>query len=340
VTAADPDKGLVFVLGTNGPALLKLEQSLPGGRGANATLGLPGAGRGGRGDRRGNDPLAAGRALFAQNCQSCHGADLQGGTGPALTGVTSRIGADTIKDTIAAGKGFMPGFSSKLTQPEIDSVVAFLASPGTGQAEAGTLTWLGGKVVESGPAIPARTPAPVIPEESRATYGGNGGIVAYPEGVDTPTVRYNSGYGLSANAVKPPWSTITAYDLNKGTIKWQVPAGDDLALAAQGIHNTGARGLRNGMVPTATGLVFMVGGDNKVRAWDEDNGKVLWEHEIAGTSQGSPSMYEIDGREYLVITVSGPGTSGRGGRGGGEPTDAAHAKLPSGYVVFALPEAK
>jgi quinoprotein glucose dehydrogenase len=113
------------------------------------------------------------------------------------------------------------------------------------------------------------------------------------------------------------------------------------ALAAQGIHNTGARGLRNGIVPTATGLVFMVGGDNKVRAWDEDNGKVLWEHEIAGTSQGSPSMYEIDGREYLVITVSGPGTGGgRGGRGGGEPVDAEHAKLPSGYVVFALPEAK
>jgi quinoprotein glucose dehydrogenase len=346
VTAADSGKGLVFVLGTNGPALLKLEQSLPGGRGANATLGLPGAGRGGRGGGgrgggQGNDPVAAGRALFAQNCQSCHGGQLQGGTGPALTGVSGRVGADTIKDTIGAGKGFMPGFSSKLTQPEIDSLVAFLASPGPGQAETETLTWLGGKVVESGPAIPARTPAPVIPEESRATYGGNGGIVPYPEGLDTPTVRYNSGYGLSPNAVKPPWSTITAYDLNKGTIRWQVPAGDDLALAAQGIHNTGARGLRNGIVPTATGLVFMVGGDNKVRAWDEDNGKVLWEHEIAGTSQGSPSMYEIDGREYLVITVSGPGTGGgRGGRSGGEPVDAEHTKLPSGYVVFALPEAK
>jgi hypothetical protein len=51
-------------------------------------------------------------------------------------------------------------------------------------------------------------------------------------------------------------------------------------------------------------------------------------------------MYEIDGREYLVITVPGPGTFDCGGRGGGEPADAAHAKLLSGYVFFALPEAK
>jgi hypothetical protein len=47
-------------------------------------------------------------------------------------------------------------------------------------------------------------------------------------------------------------------------------------------------------------------------------------------------MYEVNGRQYLAITVSGPGTSGRGGRGG-EAVDAEHAKLPSGYVVFALP---
>jgi len=345
VTAADPTNGMVFVLGTNGPALLKLEMNDPTKTaGANASFGAP-SGRGGRGG--GANPAAAGRALYMQNCQSCHGANLEGGSGPALTGVTAKMGADAIKSIIAGGKGFMPSFS-KLAQSEMDSIVAFLTNPAVaqggrggrgGQVAEGPLTWLGGKVVESGPA-PSLTPAPVIPEESRANYGGNGGTVPYPPNLGTPDVRYNSGYGLSPNAVKPPWTTVTAYDLNKGTIKWQIPAGDDLALAAQGIHDTGARGMRNGLVPTGTGLVFLVGGDNKVRAYDEDNGKVLWEHDIAGTSLGCPSMYEVGGREYLVITVAAPGAPGRGGRGPAAPIDPKYAKLPSGYVVFALPTAR
>ena len=46
-----------------------------------------------------------------------------------------------------------------------------------------------------------------------------------------------------ASATKPPYTTLTAYDLNAGTIKWQVPLGDDLAtLAAGGPPNTGGLG--------------------------------------------------------------------------------------------------
>ena len=342
VTAANPTNGLVFVLGTNAPALLKLEKSTPGGTGASSSFGPPNA-RGGRGG--GNAAAAPGRGLYVQNCQSCHGADLTGGAGPALAAVTTKMGADAIKGIIAAGKGFMPAFSA-LTEVEKESILTFLANPNAGApgggggrggaTNAGPLVWLGGPVVESGPAPPSLTPAPVIPGESRALYGGNGGIFAYPEGVEVPDQRYNSGYGLGGNAVKPPWSTVTAYDLNKGTIKWQVPAGDDPVLAAQGIHKTGARGLRTGIVPTATGLVFLVGGDNKVHAYDEDNGNELWTHDIAGGSGASPSMYEIDGRAYLVIAISGPGTVGRGGQAQ-VPVDPKYANLPSGYVVFALP---
>ena len=169
VTASDPQKGMVFVLGTNGPALLKLEKSEPGGRGASASLGIP-AGRGGRG---GNNQAAAGRQLYMDNCQSCHGGDLKGGAGPSLQNITTTMGADAIKGTIAGGKGIMPPFSG-MTQGQLDSIVAFLANPaaaaggrggrgGRGASEPdGPLTWLGGKVVESGPAPPALTPAIVI----------------------------------------------------------------------------------------------------------------------------------------------------------------------------------
>ncbi len=343
VTSADPTKGMVFVLGANGPALLKLEKSEPGGRPANAVLGY---GRGGRGG--GNNAPAAARALYTQHCQSCHGADLRGGSGPTLVGITTKLAPDAIRSVIEGGKGFMPAFSTNLNRAETDSLIDFLRNPqgdgpgggrggrgGGAPVEATGLKWLGGRVVQSGPAPAAQTESAA--PSNRGSYGGNGGTAPYPDGLDVPDVRYNSGYGLSPNAVKPPWATITAYDLNTGTIKWQVPAGDDLAMAAQGIHNTGARGIRNGMVVTSTGLVFLVGGDNKVRAYDEDTGKVVWEHRIAGSSLGCPSLYAVNGREYLVITVIGPGSPGRGGRGPAEPADADSAKLPSGYVAFALP---
>ena len=165
VTASDPQKGLVFVLGTNGPALLKLEKSEEGGRGASATLGLPG-GRGGRG---GNNPAAAGRQLYMDNCQSCHGADLNGGAGPSLVHIDAKLAPDAIKGTIAGGKGSMPSFSA-MTQGQMDSIVSFLANPaaaaggrggrgGRGAAEPdGPQTWLGGKVVELGRQLGVPTP--------------------------------------------------------------------------------------------------------------------------------------------------------------------------------------
>ena len=87
------------------------------------------------------------------------------------------------------------------------------------------------------------------------------------------------------------------------------------------------------MIPTATGLVFQVGGDRKVRAYDEETGKVLWAKEIGGSSRGVPAMYEVNGRQYLVISVA-PG----GGRAGGPAAASPESgNLPTGYVAFALP---
>jgi quinoprotein glucose dehydrogenase len=216
--------------------------------------------------------------------------------------------------------------------------MAFLANPaapggrgGRGVTAADTAS-LGGPVVASGPA-----PASVGGGGNVAhAYGGNGGSAPYPEGVEVPEVRYNSAWSVSQDAIKPPWSTLTAYDLNQGTIKWQVPTGDDLAMAARGIHNTGSRMLRTGIIPTATGLVFQVGGDRKLRAYDEETGKVLWTKEIGGSSSGVPAMYEFNGRQYLVIAVSAGG--GRGGAA--NAAAAAPSNLPTGYVAFALPAAE
>jgi len=363
-TAANPNNGMVFVLGVNAPAVIRLEKSAPGIPAPNDAFGRQEGGRG-AGGGRGAPLAAAGRTVFTQNCQTCHGADLRGATAPSLIDISVKMGPDAIRAIVEGGNGAMPAFS-KLTAPEMESLMAFLANPaapgGRGGARGGRggapddTASLGGPVVATGPApasvgaggmegpfgeppAPPAAPAPgaQAPTLTRSggnvqhAYGGNGGSAPYPEGVEVPEVRYNSAWAVSQDAIKPPWSTLTAYDLNQGTIKWQVPIGDDLAMAARGIHNTGSRMLRTGIIPTATGVVFQVSGDRKLRAYDEDTGKVLWTKEIGGSSSGVPTMYEVNGRQFLVIAV------GAGGGRGGAAVPAANSNLPTGYVAFALP---
>jgi quinoprotein glucose dehydrogenase len=138
--------------------------------------------------------------------------------------------------------------------------------------------------------------------------------------------------GLSA--MGPPWSLLTAYDLNSGTIRWQVPNGGVLALEKEGHKDTGARAPRGGPVVTAGGLIFAAtASDHKVRAYDEDTGKVLWEYELPTGSDGVPAVYELGGREYIAFCVAGGDGMNMGGR-----RDPPSSPPPNAYVVFSLPK--
>jgi quinoprotein glucose dehydrogenase len=174
--------------------------------------------------------------------------------------------------------------------------------------------------------------------------GGNAGNMPYPEDVkDVPTNRYMTDYGVLASFTKPPYTTLTAYDLNTGTIKWQVPNGDHLpTLRAGGPGNTGGVGARYGIVVTKGGLVFHAGNDGKVRAYDEDTGAVLWTGTLNGGTSGVPVGYESKGKQYFVIlTNQGGGRGGGGGFGrGGAPQEPLDPNTPIGAVAFALPEKK
>ena len=73
--------------------------------------------------------------------------------------------------------------------------------------------------------------------------------------------RFYSGFGFmiatdGLSPIAPPWSSLTAYDLNEGTIKWKIPLGDVPELAAKGIKNTGSHYPKVGPVVTAGGLIF------------------------------------------------------------------------------------
>jgi quinoprotein glucose dehydrogenase len=132
--------------------------------------------------------------------------------------------------------------------------------------------------------------------------------------------------------IGPPWSQMTAYDLNTGRKMWQIPHGSvpPLGDAGKGIGGASPRG---GVVVTAGGLVFSgSASDRKFRAYDADNGKILWEYDLPGAPEGVPAVYQVSGKEYIVVPTGG-GTVFQI-TGGTTPLPAAG---PPQYVVFALP---
>ena len=135
--------------------------------------------------------------------------------------------------------------------------------------------------------------------------------------------------GLSA--IGPPWSQITAYDLNAGTILWQTPNGDVAQLRDQGITGTGAHAPRSGLVVTGGGLIFVAtSSDRTLRARDVDDGSVLWEFSLPAAPEGVPAVYETDGRQFIALPVGGNGIFNWG-------LDLPEPG-PGRYMVFALPE--
>jgi quinoprotein glucose dehydrogenase len=132
------------------------------------------------------------------------------------------------------------------------------------------------------------------------------------------------------SAIGPPWSEITAYDLNTGEIKWRVPNGGVTGIGA----DVGAHFPRGAPLVTAGGLLFVATAqDRQLRAYDRDSGEVLWSYTLPGGSEGIPATYELDGRQYLAVPVAA-------GAGLFAPLlDPAPEQPPleRAYVVFALP---
>ncbi|MCC7007779.1 MAG: PQQ-binding-like beta-propeller repeat protein [Acidobacteria bacterium] len=335
-TAADPEKGMVFVVNVNQVALLKLvDVRTYTGRGGGAGA-----------------LIATGAAVFQQNCAVCHGTDLNGAMPgvPSLVGVSNRMAEDAIKAIITGGKGLMRPFPD-LSPSDLDAVTAFVSNPtgrgggaGFGRGRGGAAPSLPpGPVVASG-----GVPLPALPPRGGGgpRFGGagpTGGDAAYPGDVENaPTVRYASGYNVMAQYTKPPYTTLTAYDLNTGEIKWQVPNGDHPpTIARGGPTNTGGVAARNGVVVTKGGLVFHAGGDGKIRAYDEQTGGVLWTGTFTGSTSGVPVGYEAKGRQYFALIASqGGGRGGGGGARGGAPAPPVDPNTPTGLIAYALPVRK
>ena len=300
-TAAEPTSGNIYVIGQDNPGVLKLLQPTQNGPGTSP-----------------------GQVVYQRECQACHGPDRAGTeTGPTLLTVPGRVDPATIRALVSTGKGRMPAFPH-LNDVDIENVVSYVSAPGPG-----------GRGRGAGPA-PTFPPGPVVASGGarvrEATGRGRGGPRPYPEGVEQRPQYVIDAYGTIGVRMKPPFTSLTKYDLNTGTIKWQVGLGDDARLAAFGITGTGVPQMRSSLIVTEGGLIFAPGGDSKIRAYDTDTGKVLWTASLGGAIRGGPSMYEMDGRQYLLVHASGDIPLSGLPPGSQAPTD-----LPAGYVAFALP---
>lgn len=228
------------------------------------------------------------RALYMSQCSVCHGEKLAGSPPaiPTLTDIGARLTPAQIAKTIRSGKGRMNGFPN-LSNEQVSALIDFLA---------------GGETERTAGIAPA-TP------EMNYRFGG------YKKFLDP------QGYP----AIKPPWGTLSAIDLNTGNYVWKINLGEYPSLAKQGLANTGSENY-GGPIVTASGLVFIgaTDFDRKFRAFDKSTGKLLWQTTLPFAGNATPATYAVDGRQYVVIAA-----------GGGKDLNS-----PSGgvYVAFALPQ--
>ncbi|MFN0084220.1 MAG: PQQ-binding-like beta-propeller repeat protein [Blastocatellia bacterium] len=232
-----------------------------------------------------------GRSLYDRNCASCHGKDMKGSPPefPGLSEVSRKYNETELRTMIRNGSGRMPSFST-LGSESIRVMARFL---------------LTGEDVKI-----ASDQASASPIEQKYAMDG------YNRFFDP------DGYP----AIAPPWGTLNAIDLNKGSIAWRIPFGEHPELVAQGLRDTGSWNY-GGPIVTAGGLIFIgaTNYDKKFRAFDKATGRLLWEAMLPAAGNATPSTYQAGGRQFVVIAAGG---GKRGGESGGK------------YVAFALPRTR
>lgn len=236
--------------------------------------------------------LEAGKILYANNCASCHGSDRQGnGDFPSLMGIEKKYNETEFLNLLASGRRRMPGFNH-LGRNEKMAIASYILN-------------LKAKKQQKFIAVEKEKD-----EYHRIPFSSSSGR---PSKFET-----KEGYP----AVSPPWGTLSAINLNTGEYVWKQPLGDYPELKAKGIHS----GSENfgGPVVTAGGLLFIAAtSDGKFRAFNKKTGELLWETDLPAAGFATPSIYEIGGKQFVVIAC-----------GGGK----LKTKSGDSFVAFALPE--
>jgi quinoprotein glucose dehydrogenase len=243
---------------------------------------------------------SAGQSIYQNRCSMCHGADRAGSppSFPSLINIGQRLSSEQISNTIHQGKGRMPAFTD-LKDDDVAALVRYLTAK-PGQKD-------------------------VTPREMLAAPKEASTDVA-----ETHTVPYQfTGYKKFLDpdgypAIRPPWGTLNAIDLDTGKYLWKIPLGEYPELAAKGLRDTGTENY-GGPIVTAGGVLFIgaTAYDRKFHAFDSSTGKLLWETVLPFAGMATPATYMVDGKQYVVIAA-----------GGGRNTPHHTGGL---YVAYSLP---
>jgi glucose dehydrogenase len=140
--------------------------------------------------------------------------------------------------------------------------------------------------------------------------GGFLRLVKRPAGSAVPYRTQGFGRFWDKNGYpcqEPPWGTLSAIDLNKGEIRWQVRLGEFEELTKRGVPKTGTPNL-GGSIVTAGGLVFIgATNDSKFRAFDKDSGAELWTVDLPASAHATPISFTgpTSGKQYVVVAAGG-----------------------------------
>ncbi|RYY30099.1 MAG: c-type cytochrome, partial [Chitinophagaceae bacterium] len=241
-----------------------------------------------------NETIAsAGKRLYQTNCMVCHGANRQGSANfPGLEGLQAKYSPGAFDTLLLTGRRMMPGFG-QLNTAQRNAIATFILN---------------------------------IKEQRNSLFK------------DTSTNKNDRYFSLPYTmsgiskfvskegypAIAPPWGTLNAIDLNTGEYVWKKPLGNEpgfpFAKEQTGTESYGAS------VITAGGLLFIAATkDGMFRAFNKTDGNLLWETKLPAPGYATPSVYEIDGRQFVVIACGGGKMKTRSG---------------DSYVAFALPDKK
>lgn len=241
----------------------------------------------------GGAALTSGPRIYGQICAACHGVNRTGDPArafPSLENIGQKLKKADLVQLLTTGRGMMPSVAF-LSAEQKEAVADFLL--GTTSA---------GRVGEA------------------ASAGGDDVLLSEPYS-STGYNRWVDPHGYPA--VKPPWGTLNAIDLNTGQFVWRAPLGEFPELTARGIPPTGTENY-GGPIVTAGGLVFIAASkDEMFRAFDQKTGRILWQTKLPAAGYATPATYLVNGRQFIVVACGG-------GKCGTPSGDA--------YVAFALPK--
>ncbi|MFC4218661.1 outer membrane protein assembly factor BamB family protein [Flagellimonas marina] len=215
------------------------------------------------------DEAPLGELVYNRYCVICHQKDRKGMAAsgyPSLINIKDSKTKQEVSELIANGKGMMTGFP-QIPEDEKEALLQFLFDE----------------------------KSEMVTQSASEAYPLPYKFKGY--------TRFQDSKGYPA--ISPPWGTLHAIDLNTGDFIWSITLGDMPDARGENDPITGSQNY-GGPVVTENGLLFIAGTvDGHLRAFDKNTGELLWQYKLPAPAFATPTMYEVDGKQYIAIACGG-----------------------------------